>query len=148
MKYKILERVFLVKKHHQISSISGIFKAWWSRISKTATLSLRISFRIYKKPDFESNIRPLKQKTSRCQNSTKKPIYQISVSALSNTPTVNYHIIHEDWHLKPYKFNEMTKVGCSIIIMNYSRNQKMKLDHTHSLYEQKKYELKMKSVIK
>lgn len=124
MKYDIQERVFLVKKYYELKEIILIQRAYRAQYPKrNAPLNKEIKYIV---SVFEKTGSVGRQSRKRAEPTEKrqqaiiqlKPIVEnyptISIrkaaSAVGVSPTLVYHVFHDDLHLKPYKFHQWHKL--------------------------------------
>ena len=119
MKYDIQQRVFLVKNDYDLKNISLVQRAFRSQFPKISTPSHSVRKNIISNfekygsvahvPPISKNPSPKREKAktdlqTMISEFPKLPIRK-AVSAIDVSQTLVYHIIHDDLHLKPYKFH-------------------------------------------
>ena len=124
MKFDITQRVFLVKKFYELSKICLVQRAFRSQYPKESTPSHKAIKNIvsnFEKYGSVARVPPnkkiLDQKREMAKNEVEKLVSdfpQLSIrkaaSAVGVSATLVYHILHDDLHLKPYKFHQWHKL--------------------------------------
>jgi hypothetical protein len=117
MKYTIVERVFLVKTYYESYSITHVQRAFSSKFPKSgnpsnSTINKTVSNfekygSVHRVPPVPKN--PDK-KREKAKNDLEKLVSEFpnlsirkAACAVGVSPTLVYHIFHDDLHLKPYK---------------------------------------------
>lgn len=120
MKYNIAERVFLVKKFYEFKQIILVQRAWKSEFSKPDAPSRSVIMNIisnFEKTGSVGHVPPKPKNPSEKREAAKiqvenmvSELSSLSIrkasSALGVSSTLVYHILHDDLHLKPYKFHQ------------------------------------------
>jgi AraC-like DNA-binding protein len=119
MKYDIPQRVFLVKKYYESKSITSVQRNFRTKYPKEDSPSHRTILNIvsnFEKYGSVAHVPPKRkdtdQKREEAKNQLEKLVSEIpnlsirkAACALQISPTLVYHIFHDDLHLKPYKFH-------------------------------------------
>ena len=124
MKYDITKRIFLVKKYYELANIVLVQRAFRSKYPKEGTPNHKVIKNVvsnFEKTGSVQHVAPNKkisdQKREMVKNEVEKlvsdfPNFSIrkAASAVGVSPTLVYHILHDDLHLKPYKFHQWHKL--------------------------------------
>ena len=124
MKYDIAQRVFLVKKFYEFKQIISVQRAWRSEFPKTTTPGRSVIMNIisnFDKTGWVGHVSPKLKNPSQKREAAKIQVKNIvsefsslsirkASSAFGISSTLVYHILHDDLHLKPYKFHQWHKL--------------------------------------
>lgn len=124
MKYNIQERVFLVKKYYELKSISLVQRAFRTKYIKSDAPNGSVIRNIvsnFEKTGSVGHVPPKPKEPSRKRETAKNQLKNMlsdfdkfsirkAASATGVSPTMVYHILHDDLHLKPYKFHQWHKL--------------------------------------
>ena len=119
MKFDIQKRVFLVKSYYQFQSIKQVQRAFHREFATKETPShsaiKNIVSNFQKTGSVGQQSRKPKetsQKRQMAKNQVENMVSEFktfsirkAASAIGVSPTLVYHILHDDLHLKPYKFH-------------------------------------------
>ncbi len=124
MKYDIPQRVFLVKNYYDLKSITLVQRAFKLEFSQktapspTTILNIVSNFEKYGSvlhvPPKSKNPSLKREKAKNDLKTVMSEFPQLSIrkaaAAVDVSPTLTYNIIHDDLHLKPYKFHSWHKL--------------------------------------
>jgi hypothetical protein len=126
MPYDIEKRVFLVKKYYELQNITLVQRAYRTKYIKSEAPSYRLIKNIIS--NFEKtgsvgrvpqNARKPSKKREEAKNQLKTMVTDFqslsirkAALAIGVSNTLVYHILHDDLHLKPYKFHQWHKLEC------------------------------------
>ena len=119
MKYNLVQRVFLVKSVYELKEISLVQRAFRTEYLNDSTPSYSVIKNIlsnFEKYGSVAHVPPKHKNLGQKREMVKKQLknlvsdfVQLSIrkaaSAVGVSPTLVYHILHDDLHLKPYKFH-------------------------------------------
>ena len=117
MKYNLEQRVFLVKKVYDLKELSLVQRAFRTEYPKDGTPSHSVIKNIvsnFEKYGSVAHVAPKRKNSGQKREIVKNQLEnlvsefpQLSIrkaaSAVGVSPTLVYHIFHDDLHLKPYK---------------------------------------------
>ena len=126
MKYNIQERIFLVKKYYELQSITLIQRAYRTHFVKSEAPNHKLIKNIisnfektgsvvYAPPKSKEPSRKREVATNQLKDMVsdfKSFSIRKAASAIGVSPTLVYHILNDDLHLKPYKFHQWHKLEC------------------------------------
>ena len=120
MKYNIQERVFLVKKYYESHNITSVQKAYRSNFKNSDAPSWSVIKNIisnFEKSGSVGHVPPKPKEPSKKREEAKNQLKTMvsdfesfsitkAASAIGVSRTLVYHILHDDLHIKPYKFHQ------------------------------------------
>lgn len=124
MKYNIQERVFLVKSFYELKSYVLVQRAYKSHFSKSDAPDRAVIKNIvsnFEKTGSVGHVPPKPKTPSQKRETAKIQLKNMvsdfekfsirkAASATGVSPTLVYHILHDDLHLKPYKYHQWHKL--------------------------------------
>ena len=124
MKFNLTQRVFLVKKFYELKVISLVQQAFRREYPKEdipGNPTIKNIISNFEKYGSVAHVPPRKknpgQKRVTAKNDLEKLVSEFpnlsirkAASAVGVSPTLVYHIFHDDLHLKPYKFHQWHKL--------------------------------------
>lgn len=124
MKYDIPQRVFLVKTWYQSQSIASVqlaFRREFATRESPSQSSIMNIVSNFEKTGSVGRVSPKPKEPSPKRENAKNQLESMvsgfqtfsirkAASAIGVSPTLVYHILHDDLHLKPYKFHQWHKL--------------------------------------
>ena len=124
MKFDIEKRIFLVKMFYKLGHLSSVQKAFRTHFNNHEVPSFPTIKNIISNFEKIGSVgllpRKPKEPTQKRENAKKQLESMVSdfetfsirkaASAIGVSPTLIYHILHDDLHLKPYKFHQWHKL--------------------------------------
>ena len=124
MKYDLPRRIFLLKKYYEFSSIKAIQRAFCVKFKGKIAPSYSVIKNIvsvFEKTGSVSPMPPKHKAPSQKREQTKIKLETMvnefpnlsirkAASAVGVSPTLIYHVLHDDMHLKPYKYQTWHKL--------------------------------------
>ena len=124
MKYDLPRRIFLLKKYYEFSSIKAIQRAFCVEFKEKIAPSYSVIKNIvsvFEKTGSVSPMPPKHKAPSQKREQTKIKLETMvnefpnlsirkAASAVGVSPTLIYHVLHDDMHLKPYKYQTWHKL--------------------------------------
>ena len=124
MTYNNHERVFLVKKYYESHNITSVQKAYRSNFKNSDAPSWSVIKNIisnFEKSGSVGHVPPKPKEPSKKRDEAKNQLKTMvsdfesfsitkAASAIGVSRTLVYHILHDDLHIKPYKFHQWHKL--------------------------------------
>ena len=124
MKFEIKERVFLVQKFYELKNISLIQRAFRVKFPNQKAPSnkvIKYIISVFEKTGSVQRQPPKPKEPSKKRKDAKSRLETLitempklsirkAASAIGVSPTLVYHVLHDDLHLKPYKFHQWHKL--------------------------------------
>lgn len=124
MKYDLQERVFLVKKYYEFKSFSDVQRAYRVEFNKNKAPDRKVIFNIVSVFEKTGSVsqKPRQQKEISMKRQDAKIQLETMVSEFPNlslrkmasslniSPTLVFNILHDDMHLKSYKYQTWHKL--------------------------------------
>lgn len=119
MKYNISQRVFLVKMFYELKEICSVqrcFRQKYPKISTPSHTTIKNIVSNFEKYGSVGHVAPKPKNPGQKRENAKNQLENLvaefpnlsirkAASAVGVSPTLVYHIFHDDLHLKPYKFH-------------------------------------------
>ena len=124
MKYNIQKRLFLVKNYYELHNITLIQRAYRTHFVKYDAPNhklIKIIISNFEKTGSVGYASPKSKQDSRKREAAKNQLKDMlsdfksfsitkATSAIGVSSTLVFHILHDDLHLKPYKFHQWHKL--------------------------------------
>ena len=124
MKYDLKIRIFLLKNYYEYKNMASIQSAYRVEYKEKIAPNhkvIRNIVSVFEKTGSVAHMPPKRKNPSQKREDAKKQLETMvtdfstisirkAASAVGVSPTLVYHILHDDLHLKPYKYQEWHKL--------------------------------------